>query len=389
MHAGTTSDAAPNQPPDPSAATADLPPGLPAEWVFDADLPCPACRYNLRMLRTPRCPECGVTFRWQALLRIGCPRCGESLAAHDGSQCPRCELELNWPALLGAADVNLRANYFEYSDRPIRATLRSFWSALRPARFWRTVPLESPPAVRRLRRVRNVILGLLLVVVSLPNLAGVTTRVAWFRELSYYVRVGSNRQVEPLLNILSLTAALFAILAALPLTALVGLPYFAPTLARFQIRRDQLLRCLTVGLAGAMWSGLFVVLVALVALLVNEAIRFSGPGGMYGNAMWLDPAWLTAFDVAYALQWGQVAEIAAWLLNAFAAGVVIYLALLWQPWNLWICLTRYLRLDRANAAALRLSVEVIGLLIILVVVTVTLPTSPALQVLLRWSGLGY
>jgi hypothetical protein len=35
----------------------------------DRDLPCPRCRYNLRGLTTPRCPECGLSFddeSWRA-----------------------------------------------------------------------------------------------------------------------------------------------------------------------------------------------------------------------------------------------------------------------------------------------------------------------------------
>lgn len=50
-----------------SASGALPPPGLPDDWSLDLDLPCPRCRYNLRHLRTPRCPECGTVFRWQSL----------------------------------------------------------------------------------------------------------------------------------------------------------------------------------------------------------------------------------------------------------------------------------------------------------------------------------
>ena len=29
------------------------------QWLADRDVECPSCRYNLRNLTTPRCPECG------------------------------------------------------------------------------------------------------------------------------------------------------------------------------------------------------------------------------------------------------------------------------------------------------------------------------------------
>jgi len=34
------------------------------------DLPCPRCRYNLRGLTLPRCPECGFEFRWEDIPRL-------------------------------------------------------------------------------------------------------------------------------------------------------------------------------------------------------------------------------------------------------------------------------------------------------------------------------
>ncbi|HTW94680.1 MAG TPA: hypothetical protein VMD30_07810 [Tepidisphaeraceae bacterium] len=33
------------------------------EYLADSDHPCPLCQYNLRALKTPRCPECGIRLR--------------------------------------------------------------------------------------------------------------------------------------------------------------------------------------------------------------------------------------------------------------------------------------------------------------------------------------
>lgn len=39
----------------------------PSAAGLDEDLHCPECRYNLRGLTVPRCPECGYTFTWDDL----------------------------------------------------------------------------------------------------------------------------------------------------------------------------------------------------------------------------------------------------------------------------------------------------------------------------------
>ena len=135
---------------DTSGIEPSLPDGLPDDWVFDRDLPCPNCRYNLRMLSTPRCPECGIVFRWQTLLHVSCPRCAESLEVVDADECPRCHLALDWKRLFDQVDPS-QFKQFEYTQRPKRAAIRTWFAALRPRRFWKDIRLESPPAVRRLR----------------------------------------------------------------------------------------------------------------------------------------------------------------------------------------------------------------------------------------------
>lgn len=40
------------------------------------DLHCPGCKYNLRGLTRSRCPECGLEFRWEDLLRRSDQRSG-------------------------------------------------------------------------------------------------------------------------------------------------------------------------------------------------------------------------------------------------------------------------------------------------------------------------
>jgi hypothetical protein len=328
--------------------TSPVPPaGLPENWGLDRDLPCPTCAYNLRMLRTPRCPECGLIFRWQTLLRISCPRCGEALFTTDTDECPHCKLHLEWARLLKEAPDQAR-HLFEYTNRPGRAAIRTWAAALWPWRFWRQIRLENPPVIRRLRWLRRVAVGVCLL--GLILLAG----LAW----------------SPVMASIQAAAALAASVLVLPLATTVGLPMFTPTLGRFRIRRDQLLRCLAYACSGLFWIGLTWTLGALLALAVNTYYTLTHFG------LWIDrfgrgpvqfnPDLLIRMAMGsrsrYALRGpGQAAFTAA------IALVVIGLGYVWWWAFFYVSLRRYLRLDRRNAVALFLSTQIIGLLLLAIV----------------------
>jgi uncharacterized paraquat-inducible protein A len=63
-------------------------------FLRDRDIPCPLCRYNLRHLSSPRCPECGRELE----LRVGLsePRQGAWLL---------CQIALTAPAGIGLVAV--------------------------------------------------------------------------------------------------------------------------------------------------------------------------------------------------------------------------------------------------------------------------------------------
>ena len=205
-----------------------LPSGLPEDWAFERDLECPKCRYNLRMLHLPRCPECGTVFRWQALLHVGCPRCGQWLHDTDGAACPRCGLALNWERLLGEVDA-ARLRQYECARHAGRAALRAWFGALRPRRFWADIQIESPPVVHRLRGLRRA--GIVLAVLGIS-----TSFVATWRGYFIYY--------HDWLSVLGLALIM-------PLVTMSALPRFTPTLARFEIRGDQMLRVTAYAAGGA------------------------------------------------------------------------------------------------------------------------------------------
>ena len=327
-----------------SAIVPVLPAGLPEEWVQGRDVSCPSCQYNLRGLHLPRCPECGLIFRWQALLRVICPRCGERLFTNDGAECPACRLGLNWLALLDeAAAVDRRL--YEYTDQPVRGALRTWVMALRPYRFWRCVPLELPPVHGRLGRLRWVafsspLLGLLLLVLASWGSFGAAGFI--------YLPV------------------LLVPLFALPTTTAMGLPMFTPTLARLQIRRDQLRRVFVYSTSGLFWVGACSALGALYLATVN----FFWP---VSTTLWGTPAlvprlWFDPFVLLNMLadpdEPVRLSHPHLCWFNTVLSAVVLVLASVWWWVFLYAGLRRYLRLDAFNAIALLVSTQLIGLLIL-------------------------
>jgi hypothetical protein len=364
-HDQSQSNSALNQ--DDPPTTPVLPAGMPEGWALDRDLPCPTCRYNLRMLRSPRCPECGLVFRWQALLRVFCPRCGAALFTTDAAECPRCKLPLHWPRLLhDARDQDRRL--FEYGDQPVRAALRTWVQALQPWAFWGTIPLESPPVIRRLVWLRRAAVGGCLLGVAL----GACMRWDIFSAASW--------TPMEIIDALPVLTAVFM----LPLVTTIGLPLFVPTLARFRIRRDQLLRCLCYATAGLFWIGVGYVLGFLCALTINTF--WARPATLWGRPALVPRVWFDhkmVFDLAWS-RGGMNLDPWNVLLNTGLAVVTLLFGFVWWWSFLYLSLRRYLRLDRDNALALFLSTQVIGLLLLLLVLATFTEMATYIGVFLLW-----
>lgn len=225
---------------------------LPPDWRLERDAPCPVCRYNLRGLHDPRCPECGSSFRWQEIFHATCARCGESLSGCDGDNCPNCKLPLDWPALLDSARV-IRRGMYEYTNRPLGAALRTMFAVLIPALFWRGFVLEMPPNLARLSKYRRWVLGIGILGLILIPAIRMSQAITW------------QALLLPLFPEHGLIILALAI--GMPLLVSLALPRFTPTLAQFRIRSEQLTRCLTYLASSAGWLGL----IAFVAVLWNIA----------------------------------------------------------------------------------------------------------------------
>ncbi len=302
------------------------------------------------MLRVPRCPECGLVFRWQVLLDVSCPRCAEPLGKVDEDTCPCCRLRLEWPALFDAATV-LDHGFFEYSNRPVRAAFATWIAALNPWRFWKRIPLESPPAVARLRRLRLAaiticLLGLLLVGGLILPLIGPFSSRASSIDVLYFILF----QLPP-----------FVLAFTLPLVTLFGLPRFTPTLLRFRVRREQLLRCSCYATSGLFWIGV----VFLAGFGFAALIDTLGPPGRSRSLYFDSDVFFDYNPFSGIWAWGSGAPKLFWF-NIVLSCVLLFFGLVWWWVFLYLSLRQYLRLDRANTWALFLSTQLCGMLLMLI-----------------------
>ena len=105
----------------------------------EADLTCPLCRYNLRGLTDPRCPECGFRFTWD---------------------------ELRDEQRNGHRYLFEHARRRRWSSLP-QAFWSTYWRTCRPRRFWREVSPANPVAAGRLLAFAltpSLVLGLIVAV---------------------------------------------------------------------------------------------------------------------------------------------------------------------------------------------------------------------------------
>jgi len=98
--------------------TLEAPQQAAPDWSqIDAEICCPRCGYNLRMLERPRCPECGLSYDWADILE-----------------------EARWQS-----DFLFE---HQWRKRPLRSYLATILLSLRPTRFWTRVSLHTRPHPR-------------------------------------------------------------------------------------------------------------------------------------------------------------------------------------------------------------------------------------------------
>jgi hypothetical protein len=134
-------------------------------WSVISDtIRCPLCRYDLRGLIEPRCPECGYRF--------------------------------NWPELLDPARRAHRFLFEQHPERNVRSFARTLIGHLLPRRFWRSIRPEQPVIVRRLI-LYWILLGV-TVVTGLAIYAGASA--AFWGVLCHRGRASALKQYPPPTN---------------------------------------------------------------------------------------------------------------------------------------------------------------------------------------------
>jgi len=135
---------------DHSSATSASHAWTPPKWeAVPFEVSCARCGHDLRGLNEPRCPACDLTFDWADAVPIQeliCRHCGYHLYGLRETRCPECGEGFTWQEAL--ADYHRRKiPLFEYRWRhePVRSFFRTWWWALRPAKFWSRLDIHDPP----------------------------------------------------------------------------------------------------------------------------------------------------------------------------------------------------------------------------------------------------
>ena len=103
--------------------------------------------------------------------------------------------------------------------------------------------------MKRLRRLRVV--AVIVAIAGLVLLSELDAGIYW---LSMWLEINSLRVLLPR----------FAVVLTLPIVTMIALPMFTPTLARFRLRRDRLLRLMAYGCAGMWWTGAVLIIASAV-----------------------------------------------------------------------------------------------------------------------------
>ncbi len=258
-------------------------PYAPPKWdEISQDVRCPRCDYNLRGLIDPRCPECGLRFRWLELVHSRYRR---------------------HPYL-----------FEHHPEREFRAFLRTLVGGLRPRRFWSELQLLQPSYPRRVIGywlLCGGVLGLAMVFLLAYALALLLPSIV--RSVPPGpMRLNVLRSVWEALQLeWPLDVGVFAFIwmaAVIPLLwpwlTYAALLVFQVSMRKARIRRDHVLRCVVYSFDVVFWVSVLAISLIptglLLAVVLSDDEFLSLPASF--PLLWL-PAWAIAsyrLHVAYA-----------------------------------------------------------------------------------------
>jgi hypothetical protein len=285
------------------------------------DVYCPLCKYNLRLLSQPRCPECGYRFTWSEVL----------------------------------VQLDLHPYLFEHHpEKPVRSCVRTFLAAWCPRRFWSSVRPNQPLNGRRLIVYAMIGAASLLFMSAVSFVLGSAVLQAkqmlsgpgnaW-SPFSIYTYPSSISDALVLIargqgfasNAIQLCSGLiWPLTFAVPVTWLASTVLILLTLRismrRARIRPVHMLRCTIYSFDLLAWT----VLVAVVGAGLPLLLPWDFTGGFLPYSLWgTDPLY-------------------------YLMVVGVLMCVLMSAWRLWRALSLYLRFD--HAAAVVLTTQVVALL---------------------------
>ncbi|UCG34492.1 MAG: hypothetical protein JSU68_07585 [Phycisphaerales bacterium] len=279
-------------------------PGAPDWEQIGEEICCPLCEYDLHMLTTPRCPECGYRFEWAELL-----------------------------------DPARRIHPYLFEHHP-EANLRSFrrtlLNGLRPRRFWTSLHPAQPSSARRLVLYWCVVALIYTVPIAAELTAGFVSTlgplqanrawvVAFYKTArgkdSFGAEVKRFGSIEAYLDyywpmpnspatlwkhlrytriLAEMTSYLLFPLLYAWLTFL-SLLLFGLSMRRARVRRVHVLRCVVYSTDVLVWTGLCVLLGAVISRLYlgTSVIEGWGLKGCLAFAVVMAVASIYRLYVAY------------------------------------------------------------------------------------------
>jgi hypothetical protein len=264
------------------------------DWsTITTTVECPLCRYNLRGLSEPRCPECGCRFEWAEVL--------DPLRSH--------------PYI-----------FEHHANRNTWSFFRTLWGGLRARRFWTTLRPSHAVMPRRLVFYWSlctcfVLLAVLAEVMAVGIIiANNNAGARMYLPRMYRQRGLSPAKIEQYMNAQfplppstgflrqtwhaaaerNYTAGSINVATILlwPWLTLAALMIFQASMKRAKVKRAHVLRCVIYAADASVWYLLALVVTTLV-LIIDTTMRPRSFGNGYADqwAMWLVSAlWLIRLD---------------------------------------------------------------------------------------------
>lgn len=161
----------------------------PPDWdKVPFDVGCARCAHDLHGLSESTCPACNLEFDWADAVpieQLTCLHCGYHLYGLCDTRCPECGESFSWDEVLRMYRSRQKALFeYRWRDRPVRSFVRTWFRALRPGKFWKSIDIHDPPQAAPLFLMTVVMLAAItFAFVVMHGIEVWTWRSGWTRTL--------------------------------------------------------------------------------------------------------------------------------------------------------------------------------------------------------------